>query len=230
MTDVRATSGTTADGVTLRGEIVPGGGAWAMLVHDAGEDLDVWWPLRDALAAEDWTVLAFDLRGHGGSDGDWDPVRAELDVDLGVTLARRNGAEHVTVVAGGASALITLRAFDRALAEPAFDLPDSLVLLSAGPLGDTDPMTLRGEGASKLYIMGGKDPVAEDARRLCKASIGWTLEVTVGGGDHGAALCSGASAVAVIDKVLGFLREQRTLPGPGAERAAARRGATEASG
>jgi pimeloyl-ACP methyl ester carboxylesterase len=229
MTDVRATSGTTADGVTLRGEIVPGDGTWVVLVHDVAEDLDVWRPLRDALAAEGWTVLAFDLRGHGGSDGDFDPVRAQLDVDLGVTLARRNGADHVTVVAGGTSALLALRAFDRALKEPAFDLPDSLVLLSAGPLGETDPMTLRGEGASKLYVMGGQDPLADDARRLCKASIGWTLEVTVGGADHGAALCGGASAVAVIDKVLGFLREQRTLAGPGADRAAARRRATEAS-
>jgi pimeloyl-ACP methyl ester carboxylesterase len=222
MTDARATHATTADGVTLRGEVVPGDSTWLVLVHDVGEDIDVWHTLRAGLAPRGWTILALDLRGHGGSEGEWLPDRAELDVDLGIVLARRNGATHVAVVAAGRSAITALRAVERALPEPAFDLPDSLVLLSPGPLDGADPRTLRGEGIAKLFVVGGRDEAADDVTRLREASIGWTIGVTVGTAERGAALASGDTAAAVIDKIGGFLNEQRTLTGLGARRAADR--------
>lgn len=222
MTDARATHATTADGVTLRGEVVPGDATWVVLVHDVGEDIDVWRTLRAGLSARGWSVLALDLRGHGGSDGQWQPEWAELDVDLGIVLARRNGATHVAVVAAGRSAVTALRAVERAMPEPDFDLPDSLVLLSPGPLDGADPRTLRGEGISKLFVVGGLDPATDEVNSLREASIGWTVGVTVGSAERGAALCTGDTAAAVIDKVTGFLNEQRTLTGAGARRVAAR--------
>ena len=67
---VEAVQATTADGLTLRGELVRGSDVWICLVHDTGEDIDAWQSLRPGLVRKGWSVLALDLRGHGGSDGE----------------------------------------------------------------------------------------------------------------------------------------------------------------
>jgi pimeloyl-ACP methyl ester carboxylesterase len=220
-----AVQATTADGVTLRGELVRGGDVWICLVHDVGEDIDGWRVLRPGLTRRGWSVLALDLRGHGGSDGEWTGDRGELDVDLAVTLARRLGARHVCVVGAGLGAVAALRAVERALPEPAFELPDSLVLVSAGPLDGADPLTLRGQGLPKLYVHGAKDPLAVDAETLRKASIGWTVGVTFGTEARGTSLV-GEWRVNVLDKIVGLLKEQTKLRGLGEARAERRAAAT----
>ena len=214
-----AVQATTADGVTLRGELVRGGDVWICLVHDVGEDIDAWRQLRPGLARKGWTVLALDLRGHGGSDGDWTGERGELDVDLAVTLARRLGARHVCVVAAGRGAVMALQAVERALPEPLFALADSLVLVSAGPLDGADPMTLRGQGLPKLFVRGAKDPLGGDSEALRKASIGWTVGVTFGTAARGSALVA-ERAANLVDKIHGLLKEQAKLRGLGEKRAA----------
>jgi pimeloyl-ACP methyl ester carboxylesterase len=215
---VEALQATTADGITLRGEIVRGDDTWVVLVHDVGEDIDAWRPLRPGLARRGWTVLALDLRGHGGSDGEWAPERGDLDVDLGVTLARRLGARHVALVAAGCAGMLALRAVERAWPEESFELPDSLVLVSPGPLGELDPMALRGHGLSRLFLYGAQDPGAADVVRLQQASIGWNVSVTFATDARSGALVAEWPAH-VLDKILSFLTEQRTLRGPGLVRA-----------
>lgn len=215
--NVEAIQATTADGITLRGEIVKGDPTFVVLVHDVGEDIDVWKPLRGGLVQRGWSVLGMDLRGHGGSDGEWSSERAELDVDLPITLARRFGAKHVAVIASGLGAVFTLKAVERAFPQELFELPDSLVLISPGPLDGVDPMTLRGGGMSKLFIFGAKDPLADDARALVKASIGWTVQTTYGTD----ARCGGlieARKRYILDKSVAFLNEQSTFPGQGRAR------------
>jgi pimeloyl-ACP methyl ester carboxylesterase len=215
---VKPVQATTADGIALRGELIRGSDVWICLVHDEGEDIDAWRALRPGLSRHGWTVLALDHRGHGGSDGEWPSDRAELDVDLAVTIARRSRARHVSVVAAGSSGLLALRAVERALAEDTFELPDSLVLVSPGPLGGADPMTLRGQGLPKLFVHGGKDPLGADSEALRKASIGWTVGVTFGTSARGTALVAERAAL-VLDKILSFVNEQSTLGGLGQTRA-----------
>ncbi len=215
--NVEALQATTADGITLRGEVVRGDGTFVVLVHDVGEDIDVWKPIRLGLVKRGWTVLAMDLRGHGGSDGDWSPERAELDVDLPVTLARRFGARHLAVMASGLGAVFTLKAVERAFPQELFELPDSLVLISPGPLDGLDPMELRAGGMSKLFIFGAKDPLAPDARALVKASIGWTVQTTYGTDARSGALIAARKRY-ILDKSIAFLNEQRTFRGQGLAR------------
>ncbi len=214
---IEALEATTADGVRLRGEIVPGDETWVVLVHDAGGDIDDWRPIRAGLARRGWTVLALDLRGHGGSDGDWSPDRGALDVDLGITLARRSGARHVAVVCAGLAGVLALQAVERAFAEESFELPDSLVLISPGPLDGADPMTLRGRGLSRLFVVGSADPLADDVHALQRATIGWNVTVSFPTAARGAALVAERSAH-VLDKIVAFLKEQRALRGPGRRR------------
>jgi pimeloyl-ACP methyl ester carboxylesterase len=219
---VEAIQATTADGLTLRGEIVRGGDTWVLLVHDVGGDIDAWHPLRPGLVARGWTVLALDLRGHGGSDGEWlDDGGGVLDVDLGIILARRLGAHHVAVVAAGTAGVLALQAVERALADPSLELPDSLVLLSPGPLDGADPMRLRGGGLPKIVFSGAFDSGRPDVEALRRASIGWTLAVSVASDAHGTGLLD-AWAPTVLDKLGTFLTEQAALRGIGRTRAEAR--------
>ena len=81
------------DGAVLRGEVRRAGPVWAVLVHDLGEDLDAWRPLRDALGRRGVSVLCFDLRGH-------DAVAFE-DSHTGSLAAKR--ANLWTVAAPGIS-------------------------------------------------------------------------------------------------------------------------------
>jgi len=219
--NVEAIHATTADGLTLRGEIVQGNELWVVFVHDAGEDIDAWRPLRPLCVARGWTVLALDLRGHGGSEGEWDPGAAAFDIDLAVTLSRRLGARHVSIIAAGLGGIVTLRAVQRALADPLLELPDSLVLLSPCPLDENDPMDLRGDGLPKLVFIGSKDPLRGDAETLTRASIGWTLSVSVASEAHGTNLLREWTAI-VADKINSFLAEQASFQGLGLARWQAR--------
>lgn len=219
---VKAVQATTADGVTLRGELVRGDDTWLVLVHDVGEDIDVWRPLRPGLTRCGWTVLGLDLRGHGGSDGDWALETAELDVDLGIALARRLGARHVCVVACGAAVVPVLRAVERAHVDEWVELPDSLVLISA-LIDEVDPMTLRGHGLPRLFLYGaGSKRVHDDVRALQRACIGWNVTASFGTAAQGSALVA-QRTTHVLDKIAGFLKEQSLLRGAGQLRAERRR-------
>lgn len=214
---VEAVEARTPDDVALRGELVAGDDTWVVLVHDVGGDIDAWKPVRPALVRAGWTCLSFDLRGHGGSEGEWSRERAELDVHVPIVLARSHGARHVALVAAGHGALLALRAVEHALPDERLELADSLVLVSPGPLEGWKPASLRAQGLPKLVFFGAQDPFAADAQAIVDASIGWTLKVTVASEAHGTALLEDWEAV-VADKTVSFLREQCAVRGPGQAR------------
>jgi pimeloyl-ACP methyl ester carboxylesterase len=186
--------------------------------HDTGDDIDVWRPLRGKLVEAGWSFLALDLRGHGGSDGVAEGPVDPLDIDLGVTLARRTGAEHVSVFAAGGAAIAALKCVARALAAPSYALADSLVLLSPGPVPEDEADQLRGQGLAKLIVSGSIGPQAGDARAVMRASIGWTVSVSFATDRRGTELLEQPFGAQVMDKAAAFVREQSVLGGPGLER------------
>lgn len=209
-----------ADGVILRGLRWAGSDAWAVLLHDHGEDedLDRWAPLTLALAARGWTVLAVDLRGHGGSDGVWDPSRLADDLTALVENARAGGARFVAVISAGEAAILTLRA-------AAATRPDALVLLSP-PLAPGQPLTdLRGAGEAKLIVVGGGDAALRAAaERLMTAAIGWVLLVSLPAAEQGTALLHGDVGGHLQEQIAGFLAERRFLAGAAKQPSGSRTG------
>jgi len=124
---------TTADGLTLTGYLTalpstPAGAPGVVLVHQFMLDSLQWGDLPEALAEEGWRVLAFDLRGHGGSDPYGggaltnlftDPDGAPRDVDAALAwIAGPGGADpaRIAVVGTSIGANLTVAAAIRGLA------------------------------------------------------------------------------------------------------------------
>lgn len=132
----------TGDQVVLRGGWFPGDGSHAVvLVHGVNEDRHAWGRLLDALRPRGFTVLAFDLRGHGesttraGAPYHWrnfsqpDFDAMELDVLAALEVARgRLNPPCLAVVGASLGATLAVRA-----AAAKADLVDAMALLSPGP-------------------------------------------------------------------------------------------------
>jgi pimeloyl-ACP methyl ester carboxylesterase len=191
-----------APDLTLRGQLWPGDGVFVLLFHDPGEDrdLDLWRPLIPYLLGAGVTVIALDLRGHGASDGDWEPSRSVDDLVAVMTEVRRREAFRIVVCAAGESANSALRAAE-------MTSMDGLVLLS--PSAPHDPVP-RGAGEPKLVISSFNSEARTQIDNLRSSVIGSTLFVTVPGKDSGSGLFAGEVAITCREQFLAFLRKVRT--------------------
>lgn len=111
------------DGTVLRGELIRSSADWAVLVHDRGDDLDGWGDLRFALATAGMTVLAYDLRGHGGAEGRSSAALDRRDLEDVLSFARGRGAQRIFLAAVGRSVQAALSAAAGASALVAIDPP-----------------------------------------------------------------------------------------------------------
>jgi pimeloyl-ACP methyl ester carboxylesterase len=205
---------TTHDGVTVRGNQTGRGDDWIILVHGYQADLTVWRAAQRFLQSKNLTRLAINLRGHGTSEGPWNADRAAYDIEAAIGYARHQKARSVFVLAEGQGATAALAAADR---RP----PDGLILLSPGPLAGREAKQFRGNGVSKLFIVGSRRQTAhDDTQALRRWSIGWAAAVYLPTEDQGSALLSGASRSQTFDRIMGFLNEQRYLGKHDVERGA----------
>jgi alpha-beta hydrolase superfamily lysophospholipase len=198
-----------ADGVLLRGEELRQRSSWVVLLHDEGDDLDCWQAVRAVLAARGWSIVTLDLRGHGGSDGEWRRSSAALDAAAALGRAAATGPTHVALVAAGVTGVLVLEAIEQDAIDPALR-PDALVLVSPRAAG-AELASLRGEGIATLVLYGQRAPHAADAEQLRSASIGWTLGVGVPSEQIGDELLRGPESAVVSDQILSFLAEQRLV-------------------
>ncbi|HUB70171.1 MAG TPA: hypothetical protein VL984_07100 [Acidimicrobiales bacterium] len=189
------------DRTVLRGIYWPGSASWVILVHDFGEDLDVWHPLEAVLADSGCSRLAFDLRGHGASDGALHSDRIDLDIEAAARFAEAAGAKRICVISAGQSALVALGLQRRQPFE-------RIALLSPGPLAGRDPSSFRGEGTRKLFVVGAEDEaLAETSSSLRSASIGWCYAVSFPTARQGCSLLEGTHAIHAKEHLASFLRE-----------------------
>jgi len=182
------------DGAVLRGEVRRAGPVWAVLVHDLGEDLDAWRPLRDALGRRGVSVLCFDLRGHGGSDGEATEGLAAGDLEAAVAFARAAGAERLVVSAAGESVGPALAAAAASGADGFFALAPRGVDFARSVL-------------PKLSVCGSRDPHQEAAGSALEGSGGWSVVVRLPLGEPGLGMLQGPWRTNVEAYVLGFVRD-----------------------
>ncbi len=92
---------TTADGLALDATVYPGGSDWVVLAHMRPADKTSWVELAILFQAEDYSVLAYNNRGYGPSDGDREPFDLLIDAAAALEYVAAQGARGV--VFGGAS-------------------------------------------------------------------------------------------------------------------------------
>jgi len=196
-----ATEYVVAPDVTLRGQRWQGDLLSVLLIHEpgAGRDLDLWRPLIPYLIGNGATVVALDLRGHGASDGEWEPELAASDLATVATEVRGQGAERVVLCAARESGIAAVRAAE-------LGPIDGLVMLSPSGFDGNPP---RGRGGPKLLIRGGSDDSKATTDTLRSSMIGRTMIVTVPSAESGTELLAGDSAITCREHILALLNEVR---------------------
>jgi alpha-beta hydrolase superfamily lysophospholipase len=182
----------SGDGLTLRGQQHGAGDRWAVLVHDAGRDLDAWRGLIGALRRTGLCVLSFDLRGHGASDDPWEPARSPADVLAAIDHAVSEGARTVYLIGAGAGATAALAA--------AGSKVRALVALS--------PRAERPGLPPDAILVGTGDPrAAGEADSVFRRSVGWTVVAALPVEAQGTDLIVSSWGSHVREHVLAFLRD-----------------------
>lgn len=188
---------TARDGVVLRGEVTMRASDWIVLVHAPGEDIDAWQPLSTLLEDHQLTVLAVDLRGHGGSDGEPDPAATATDVKAMLDYAHSHMALRVYLAAAGLSTAPVLDVAERAAV-------DGVVLVA--PIGvDESGKT----PVPRLVLYDPEDAQQEtSAGRLAEAP-GWSLGISLPAAGRGREMVQGNWSENVTGYVIAFLRDVR---------------------
>lgn len=107
----RVVSFQTEDGLRLDGRLFDAGPRRvAILLHMYPSDQTGWYPTARELWEDGVSVLTFDFRGYGDSEGERDmPGRIDLDVRAAVAFARAQGYGSVVLVGasmGGTAAIV----------------------------------------------------------------------------------------------------------------------------
>ena len=165
--------------------------------------------VRAVLAARGWSIVALDLRGHGGSDGEWAPRPGRARRRRRAGPGRRGGSDSRR--AGGRRRDRCARARGRS-SRTRSTRPCARRARARLPTG-------RERGSRDTARRGNRDARAvrpartdtADAEQLRSASIGWTLAVGVPSEQAGDRLLRGPESAVVSDQILSFLAEQRLV-------------------
>lgn len=223
--DARPVEFRLEDGAVVRGLRWGDGPDWIILLHEPGEDrdLDDWRPLLPAIMSSERTLLTVDLRGHGASDGESDASLLSEDIHDIVTAVRARGADWIALGGAGRSATEIL--------EMDGSTPVDAMLLLSPVFEPGRAGALRGRGEPKLFAVGSRSASLDrDVREARNRSIGWAMLVSMPTGDQGARLLAGPYNSQLIERIVAFLAEQRTLARTGSPGAGESRNQSEERG
>ena len=192
-------------GLTLRGQRSGDSDRWAVLVHGEGRDLDGWRPMARWLADHGFSVLAFDLPGHGASDDPWKPDLALPAVTAAIDFATSAGSREVHLVGERIGAIAVFAAAADSTRPVA-----SIVALS--PYVDDRVAVwteVREARPPKLILVGALSPRAlEGAEAVFRGAIGHCEMVKFPVAAQGTELLAGEWAAHAREKVLEHLTRQ----------------------
>ena len=167
LSDSRAVSFPSRDGIELEGRLFGDGTRAVVLSHMLPADQRSWFDFADRLAAEGYLVLTFDFRGYcpggdgGCSGGTRDPTSIDQDVLGAVDFVRAEGATSIALVGasmGGTASLVAAAAEGQNVAAVVtLSAPTSVEGLAA------DASVLSAITAGKLFLAGVGDGAAAKA-------------------------------------------------------------------
>lgn len=190
--------------VVLRGQIWGDGAQWAVLVHDEGRDLDAWKAVVGWLLGAGLCVIAFDLRGHGASDGEPDAASAPQDVLAALRFAESQGARWKALIGAGLGATAAM------VAAGERDVAAIVALSPRARIDGIDDEAIRTSRAPKLFVAGSLDRTARaEAEDAHLRTIGWTVLATPPTAVQGSDLLTCDWAPTIVDNALAFLNDYR---------------------
>ncbi|GHD62255.1 alpha/beta hydrolase [Jeongeupia chitinilytica] len=196
-----AVSFTTDDGIKLDGRRYGKGDAWIVLSHQSNRDQTSWEDFATALVKDGYTVLSYDFRGFGRSQGKQTPADAGRDLLAAVAFARSEGAQRLGLVGASMGAIATVPAAVQAA-------PQAVVLLSISPsyngLAASDD-ALKALAVPRLFVSAKYDFSHADTERMAATAGAADTLIVSGGGGHGADILGGGDGAAIQKKVVAFL-------------------------
>lgn len=176
-----------------------------MLVHGEGRDLDGWRPLAPWLADHGFSVLTFDLPGHGASDDPWERDLAVPAVTAAIDFATSGGSREVHLVGEGVAAIAVFAA--------AADLTRRVAsIVALSPYIDdrvAEWTRIREARPPKLIVVGALSPRAlEGAEAVFRGAIGHCEMVKFPVMAQGTEILTGEWGVHAREKVLEHLLRQ----------------------
>ena len=197
LSNSRAVSFASADGVALDGRLFGAGQTAVVLSHMQPADQRSWFAFADRLAGQGYLVLTYDFRGYcpggegGCSQGERNISEIWQDVLGAVDFVRSRGATSVALVGasmGGTASLV-------AAGQEGVDV-ETVVTLSAPESIEglvADAAVLQREQANKLFIAGvGDAPAADAAQHLSEISPPPKRVAIIPADDHGTDLLTGS--------------------------------------
>ena len=209
---------STEDGLTLSGRLYQTGpedaddSFWSsesgvVLCHMYPTDQTSWDEVAAYLASNGLSVLTFDFRGYGGSEGSKDIQYIDRDAAAAVRFLGGAGAERVVLVGASMGGTASLKA--------AAELQVLSSISMAGVATLSAPVEFRGLSAEEatpqlvmplLFIAAEGDVGAQGARDLERLSGGAGDLQIVSGNEHGTDLFQGPEAEQVWTLLLDFLQ------------------------
>lgn len=174
---------TTSDGLTLEGAIFGTGGDAVVLGSMGGSEMGAWYPFAEVLADAGFTAFAYNMRGHGGSEGGQELFyHVDIDAQAAIDFVRQRGAQRVFYFGASVNGV-------GAIAAGAGNDLAGVVDLS-GPLGISmalDGVTLAGRvDEPKLFIVAEGDGSIPGMMQLVFDAAPEPKEMVVYSGDaHG---------------------------------------------
>ncbi|MCB9677545.1 MAG: alpha/beta hydrolase [Alphaproteobacteria bacterium] len=181
---------TTSDAVTLSAEHQGRGDRGVILVHGSGGDRSGWADIAKGLAGAGLQVVNVDLRGHGASKGEPDPLKMHEDVLSAAKYLRGKGVKHIMVVGTKLGGNVALAA---AAADPEIE---SVVMISPAlnASGVKVTASLPALGERKLLLIAGEDDtLSKKAVNLIDNEIDTGTVMVLDSGGSGMALVNRAS-------------------------------------
>lgn len=198
----------TEDGLNLAGRLIAvNRDRLVVLMHMYGSSQRAWWPMQEQLTyAGSPSVLTFDFRGYGGSDGDRDGSQAEADVRAALQFAAERGFSEVVLIGasmGGTAAIAV------AAAHPA-DIKGVVALSAPEQFRGIDAGAAAAQVRVPLLVIAGTGDISAAAaveRFAERASLGPDRALLLETGAHGTGLLTSTVATAVTDALSAFIAE-----------------------
>jgi pimeloyl-ACP methyl ester carboxylesterase len=196
ISDSRAVSFRSSDGIELEGRLFGEGTSAVVLSHMRPADQTSWFAFAKRLSEAGYLVLTYDFRGYcpggqgGCSAGELDVSAIWQDVLGAIEFVRHRGAARVSLVGASMGGTASLVAASRT------DVDVRAVISLSAPMSIeglvVDPVVLSNVTAAKLFIAGvGDASAARDAQTLEAQSPPPKRVEIVPADDHGTDLLTG---------------------------------------